>query len=300
VLLEPDFSAYLGFFFAGWAAAYILGAYVLSVINAEDRVGILGLGGVGLVLATAAVPIQLSSIWITIAWAAEAMVLIWTGLTLKSKNIRAFAYIVFILILIRLFAFDLDSGVAIGGSVAFFNQRFMTFLFAIAMMFGATWLLASSREELEEGERTMPAIMGVVANLLGVFALSVEVSRIFDKKVYELSQASQQPSIFEPTSGDDTWRQIDSVRNQQNLALSVIWGLYSGLLMLVGFAKRIRSIRILGIIGLMIVILKVFLYDMQALSDLYRIISFIALGVILLVISFLYYRFREKIKELVL
>lgn len=300
ILLEPDFSAYLGFFFAGWAAAYILGAYVLSVVNAEDKVGILGLGGVGLVLATAAVPLQLSSIWITIAWAAEAMVLIWTGLTLKSKNIRVFAYIVFVLIIIRLFAFDLDSVRAVGDSLAFFNQRFMTFLFAIVMMFGATWLLASSREELEEGERSLPAIMGVVANLLGVFALSVEVGRIFDKKIYELNQLSQQPSIFAPAGGDDTWRQIDSIRNQQNLALSVIWGLYSGLLMLVGFAKRIRSIRILGIIGLMIVILKVFLYDMQALSDLYRIISFIALGVILLVISFLYYRFREKIKELVL
>lgn len=299
-LLKPDFEAYLGFFFAGWAAVYILGAYILAMVNSEDKSGILGLGGVGLVLATAAVPIQLSSIWITITWSVEALILTWIGLSLKSKNIRTFAYIVFGLVLIRLFVFDTRETESIQYFVAFFNQRFMTFLVAVVSMFGATGLLAASREELSESESNAPAAMGIIANLLAVSALSMEVGQIFEKKIYNLSQATHRPSIFDNSEGRYDYGQIESIRNQKNLSLSVLWGAYAGLLMLVGFMKKIRSIRILGIAGMLFVILKVFLFDMQQLSELYRIISFIVLGIILLTISFLYYLFREKIKELVL
>jgi uncharacterized membrane protein len=49
---------------------------------------------------------------------------------------------------------------------------------------------------------------------------------------------------------------------------------------------------------LLICILKLFLYDLRNLETLYRILSFMALGLILLGVSWIYTRFREKVKRL--
>jgi len=46
-------------------------------------------------------------------------------------------------------------------------------------------------------------------------------------------------------------------------------------------------------------IFKVFLFDLSSLEKLYRIISFIVLGAILLAVSFLYQRYRQRMAELI-
>ncbi|MGI8426689.1 MAG: DUF2339 domain-containing protein [Actinomycetota bacterium] len=49
----------------------------------------------------------------------------------------------------------------------------------------------------------------------------------------------------------------------------------------------------LGLLGL--TILKVFLYDLSFLAQLYRILSFIGLGLILMTASYVYQRYRDAI-----
>ena len=44
-------------------------------------------------------------------------------------------------------------------------------------------------------------------------------------------------------------------------------------------------------------VLKLFLYDLRNLETPYRILSFIALGLILLGVSWVYTRFREQVTE---
>ena len=73
--------------------------------------------------------------------------------------------------------------------------------------------------------------------------------------------------------------------------------MYSILLMIAGFVRPTRSMRIASLILLSITILKVFLYDLSFLQQPYRIVSFIALGVILMLAGFLYQRFRGVILE---
>ena len=46
--------------------------------------------------------------------------------------------------------------------------------------------------------------------------------------------------------------------------------------------------------------MKLFAYDLQNLERLYQILSFIALGVILLSVSWVYTRFREHIRRYLL
>jgi uncharacterized membrane protein len=52
----------------------------------------------------------------------------------------------------------------------------------------------------------------------------------------------------------------------------------------------------LGLLG--VTIIKVFLVDMASLRTIYRIISFIVLGGVLLAVSFLYQRYRQRLEEL--
>jgi uncharacterized membrane protein len=80
--------------------------------------------------------------------------------------------------------------------------------------------------------------------------------------------------------------------------LTVSWGLLGVALLGSGFAARERVLRLQGLVLLLICILKLFFYDLRNLETLYRILSFVALGLILLAVSWIYTRFRDQITRL--
>ncbi len=75
------------------------------------------------------------------------------------------------------------------------------------------------------------------------------------------------------------------------------WGVEGFALLLLGMKKRIRPLRYAGVILLALTLLKLFLYDLANLSQLYRIGAFIGVAVILLVASFVYQRFLAPDKN---
>jgi uncharacterized membrane protein len=85
--------------------------------------------------------------------------------------------------------------------------------------------------------------------------------------------------------------------NLEQVALSLVWLVYSILLIGYGIWRRALSLRIIAIAVFGIAILKIFIYDLSFLESLYRIFSFIGLGLILLSVSFLYQRFKSAIFE---
>lgn len=81
----------------------------------------------------------------------------------------------------------------------------------------------------------------------------------------------------------------------RQMALAVVWLVYSILLLTYGFWRIMAALRYVAIGIFEISILKVFLYDLSILETLYRIFSFIALGIILMATSYLYHRFKSLI-----
>jgi uncharacterized membrane protein len=81
----------------------------------------------------------------------------------------------------------------------------------------------------------------------------------------------------------------------KQLTLSAVWAVYSIFLVALGILKKIRVIRFFAIILFGITILKVFLFDLSSLDTIYRILSFLILGVILILVSFLYQVFKDRI-----
>ena len=83
----------------------------------------------------------------------------------------------------------------------------------------------------------------------------------------------------------------------KQLSLSVVWGLYASGLLIAGRVRRLRLLRLMGLALLSLTTLKVFIWDLSSLDRIYRIISFIMLGAILLVVSYFYQRSQQRAEE---
>ena len=74
--------------------------------------------------------------------------------------------------------------------------------------------------------------------------------------------------------------------------LSITWSAYATLSVVVGLRRQYAPIRYFAIAVFGITILKVFMVDLAALERIYRVLSIIGLGVLLLMSSYLYQRSR--------
>jgi hypothetical protein len=79
--------------------------------------------------------------------------------------------------------------------------------------------------------------------------------------------------------------------------LTVAWGIEGAVLLGAGFPLLDRTLRLSGLALFLICIGKLFFYDLRALETLYRILSFFVLGVILVSVSWIYTRFRDRIQR---
>ena len=75
----------------------------------------------------------------------------------------------------------------------------------------------------------------------------------------------------------------------------ILWGVISFVLLIIGIKKDWKQLRIIALSLLGITIAKLFLYDINDASETGKIIAFILLGVLILIISFVY----QKLKKLV-
>lgn len=75
----------------------------------------------------------------------------------------------------------------------------------------------------------------------------------------------------------------------------VLWGIMAFIFLMVGIKKQIKHLRIIALTLLGITIIKLFVYDISNVSETGKIIAFILLGVLILIISFVY----QKLKFLV-
>lgn len=76
--------------------------------------------------------------------------------------------------------------------------------------------------------------------------------------------------------------------------ISILWSLFALGLILRGIAKDIRTLRYVGLALFAIVAWKLFFVDLRQLDQLYRIVAFILLGILVLSGSFVYLKYRER------
>ncbi|MBI3483088.1 MAG: DUF2339 domain-containing protein, partial [Bacteroidetes bacterium] len=72
-----------------------------------------------------------------------------------------------------------------------------------------------------------------------------------------------------------------------------LWGLSSFILIAVGLKKKNKTLRIISLTMFLITLLKLFLIDIRGISEGGKIAAFISLGILLLIVSFMYQRLKK-------
>ncbi|HEX3559520.1 MAG TPA: DUF2339 domain-containing protein [Pyrinomonadaceae bacterium] len=157
------------------------------------------------------------------------------------------------------------------------NQTFMAFALLVIAYALAARLYARGAGAVEEERAFVPALV-VVANVLAVVALSAEAAGYFDAGRGPLADAMR----------------LRDLELAKQLSLSVVWALYGAGLLVAGRVWRLRLLRLMSLALLSLTTLKVFFRDLSSLDRVYRIISFIVLGAILLAVSYLYQRSQQR------
>ncbi len=83
-----------------------------------------------------------------------------------------------------------------------------------------------------------------------------------------------------------------SIRQQGQVLLSAYWSLLGLTALILGLRANLGGVRNAALALLLLTVVKVFLYDLSTLTSLYGVISFIALGLLLLAGAFAYQRLR--------
>jgi uncharacterized membrane protein len=225
---------------------------------------------VAIVFITIAIPLKLDAHWITIGWLVESAVLLFVAVKSAAHFLRIFAGCALALGIFRLLFID-----DFYTQTLVFNARFATSLVAIAILAG---IVAAGERYASEKEMPFVKMAGIALNLLALIALTREANDYFSRHISELYQ---QRNMYEAT------RQPEIARD---FSFSAIWIIYGAAMMVIGFWKQSAFIRWQAMVLLAVTIGKVFLYDSRKLQQGYRILSFIALGAMLMAISYAYHR----------
>ena len=164
----------------------------------------------------------------------------------------------------------------------FLNPRAMGFLMGIA----ATGLAAAMYRRVE---LALPRNITSAVTSAGVMTLSevLGVSAYLGGFALVTTEAFAQGTTRQWLTGT-------------SLAVTIAWTLYATGTLVAGIYWRTATVRILSLLLFVLTIGKVFLVDIWHLETVIRVFAFLSLGVALILVSFLYRRFRDRIREWVL
>ena len=218
--------------------------------------------GVAFTLVAIAVAIELDGPWAVTMWAAEGLAVAWVAIRSDRPWMRAGAALLFVLAVGRWLSPDVQQ--VYYGQTVLANPRALTGLFIVALLYVAAWwrkgATGASAAALER------AGVIVAASALTVFVISKEIVAYWE---------------VQTTAGADAYL-------ARELMLSGWWAAYAGALVLIGIRRRYAPIRYFAIVLFGLTIGKVFLVDLELQGGIYRVVGFVAIGLILLIVSFFY------------
>ena len=241
---------------------------------------------IALIFLTLAVPLGLTGVWLTTAWAAQGAILIWSGFVLGRAPMRGFGLGVLALSAVHLLSFPPEVDAA--NFSIFVNDRFGVFVFVTAAIYAAAYLYRRFRDSTHRLESEATSGLMVVGSILTIVGLSLE-------------------AIFYYGFGSSNV--VDWVLRQEAmtlllLTLTWVWALYGVGLLVVGLVWG-KPLALWGGLGLLaIAIVKLLLIDtFFALPDADRYVlgfnpHFITFAMVIAPAAFVVYAFRRKRYEL--
>jgi uncharacterized membrane protein len=259
---EARFPELRGVLAIGVAA---IAAGLWTILRRRDAVAALNAAALGLTLLAVAVAVQFDGRTVVVGWAAEGALITWIGVRARNNLFRAGGLLLWLAAIWRLADGYFDTPV---GFTAIVNERSLATLFVLVVGYLLAWGIA--RQAAAESASIRVALH-VALSMLALFWISAEIKSYWNVR-YETPQAY----LYE------------------ELMLSLGWGLYGAAAVVAGLWRGYPPLRYIGITVIAVTVLKVFFVDLWGLGGIYRVIGFIALGVLLVLVSYLYQRSRRE------
>ena len=262
------------------AVVYLaLGAAALKARPRDPRQARVVLG-LAAVFVTLAIPVQLGLHGITLAWALEGLLLLALGVRFGSGLARGGGYVVLALAVLRLLARHVPDRTLPFTPVL--NPEFGTWLVVVAVLAGAAWLRSRTRAREQGVEWLAVPTLSALALVLLFGLVTGETSSLFAVRARLAELAGDAAAASSATLAG-------------RLALSVLWTVFATGLLAGGLALRSRPLFYAAYALFAVTAFKVVLVDLAALHALYRMLSFLALALLLLAGAYLNLRFRGRL-----
>jgi hypothetical protein len=209
---------------------------------------------------------------VAFGWAAEGVVVGWLALRERRCTLAAGSAALVALGVLQIA--NLLGSALPAGEAAFFNSRALATSLIVAMLAWLAWRIGADATGAAGQAR---AAVIVTANILALGLVTADLHAYFVQRAADASIGGERRGV------------ADAGRAEQ-VALSVTWALYAAGLVFAGIRRRFAPARYLALGLFALVVAKVLAVDIAGLDRLYRMLSVLGVGVLLLVASYLYQR----------
>ena len=242
-ILWADYEAWFGLI--AFALSVFYGLIALAAVKrtgAPPEVSLIALP-TAIVFLTVAVPLQLSGVWVPVAWAAQGAVMTWVGFILARWQMRAFGLGALALAVGHLLMFD--AWLVWEGFVPVANDRFPVFVAVIVGFYVAGYGYWRNRAEKESWEYNPYRVLWTIAHLLTLSLFSLEVIWYFSGGAVDAGLQANDPTAL----------------NGIHLTLTAVWAVYATGLIALGLARRWTVVRWGGLALLGLAVVKLVVLD---------------------------------------
>ena len=272
VLTRDDYGVWQGSFAIGMATLYAGVARATLAWRPSDNRLLLTSLAVSVGFLAWAFPIQADARWVSLGWAAMGAALWWFGLRVSAPPLRIMAGVLGASAVVRWLMLEMPDYTR-DPFVPIFNLVALPSLGVAACILASVVLADRFSKRLGSNERWLIAAGGVTGVLLLWLILSFECYGYFDAQAI----GSEDFAVWK-------WR--------GQLALTVMWTVYATALLVLGFRLNRARLRWLSMALFGVSVVKLFLVDMANVQQLYRILAFFVLAVVLGLVARTYQRFK--------
>lgn len=152
--------------------------------------------------------------------------------------------------------------------------------FAIVLIFVLGLFLAAAMLKLQQKEMPGSIYFSNIHALIGIFLLWLLLTEEIYLYWNLLAQRAEDPKHYLFLG---------------QMYISIMWAIYATCIIIVGLWRKIRTLRYIALAMYLLVLAKVFIYDMGTrMSSTYRIAGFVVLGLALISVSYLYQFCKNK------
>jgi uncharacterized membrane protein len=161
-----------------------------------------------------------------------------------------------------------------GDTLMFLNPGFVAALLNLLVILAWATLIRTDRKTFSKPGET-------VATLYGLFVLSL------------LALLSTEPAGW---LYHNIANRSEAIRTA-HMAITIVWGLYVSAMLSIGFWRRVLPLRLAALALFGLTAVKLLLVDMADVGQIYRIISFLVMGLLMIAASYLYHKAEKQLRR---